>query len=480
MSFYAKRSGFLLLDALLGAALFAVFIAAVGVTILVGQIGFLRSGDSSRAVFLSEKGLEAVRSIRDADWDTLTAGGPYGVDVAESGTWEFSGTGTTTSDGFTTSVTLTTAGTDAFLVTSSTTWHISSDRTGHVELVSLVSNWREMHSIGDWSVPSVEGSYTDGGTPLFQQVLVQGDYAFVTSDKSSGGAGLYVFDISNLASPQRVASSFSLPGNGHAMVMVGTNLVVISEATTAEVLYYDISDPENLNAGNLIDSVDVPGDGRARSVAYYGGHLYVGATEDGTEQEMYSYSIDDTSITLEDSHDTDGTLYEMVLKDGYAYMASGENVAELRVVDVFDPQDLQDAPGNGYNLTDVDDAYSIYGFGTGMLLGRSEGSVIEEIILFDIADSVIPSPPPGPFYFEVSGNVHDVTVEPGGRYAFIASDFTDKELQVLQPNVLVAGGSAEVSYYDAGEAGQGVYYDLAKDRVFFVTNSSLYILQPSE
>lgn len=468
----------MLLDALLGAALFAVFIAAVGVTILVGQIGFLRSGDASRATFLSEKALEAVRTIRDADWDSLTAGGPYGVSLGSGGTWEFSGTGTTTSDGYTTSVTLTASGTDAFLITSNTSWSISQDRSGSVQLESMVTNWRELQTIGNWNSISVEGSTIISGTPLFQKVLVSGNYAYVTSNRLSGGAGLYIFDVSNFSSPQRVASSFTLPSNGHNMTIVGDRLFVISEDTSAEVLLYDISDPENLSALHLLDSANVPGDSRARSIAYYDDYIYIGATEDGTEAEFYSYSVTDDELVLVDSHHTDGTLYDMVLKDAYAYMASGENVAELRLVDIFDPADVQDAPGNGYNLTDTNDALSVYGFGTGMLLGRAEGGVIEELILFDIAGSIVPSPPPGPYYFEVSGNVYDVIVEPGGRYAFIASDFSDKEMQIILPNTLVNGGAAEATYYDASSAGRGVHYDLAKDRLFFVSNDTLFIFQP--
>jgi hypothetical protein len=472
-----SRPGFMLLDALMGAALFAVFLTAVGSTILVAQRSFLKSGDYTRGVFVAEKTLEAVRSIRNDDWGKLLSGGPYGIAIGDD-RWELTGTGSITEDGYSTWVTLTSAGTDAFLVTVHTEWSENYERVGFVELSTRVTDWREEQEIGDWSSLILEGSATEPGTPLFNKITVRGDYAFVTSDVSAGGAGLYVFDISDLGNPSRVASSFALSGNGHNLLVTDTRLFVAVEDAGAEVQVYDISSPSSLSTDDLLGSINLSGDGRARSLGYYDGTLTIGATHDATESEVYSYSVTASGGTaLLDTFDTDGSLNDVILKDGYAFFSSAEDVAELRVIDIFDPANLQNASGNGYNLTDVYDGTAVAGFGTGMFLGRTNGEIIEELVLFNVATSPVPSPPPGPFYYEIAGSVNDIVVEPGGRYAFIASDFSDKELQIVIPDTLVAGQAAEATFYDSADFGQGVYYELARDRLFFVSSTTLFIFR---
>ena len=472
------RSGFMLMDALLGAALFGIFLTAVGSTILIGQQSFLKSGDMARGVFLSTQGLESVRNIRDLDWDLLEEGGPLGVAIGEDGTWEFSGTGSTTQDAFTTSVVLEAIDDNSFLVTSTTNWEISRDRKSSTSVQSLVTNWRKEQTIGDWSSISIEGSIVISGTPLFRNVHIDGQYAFVTGETTAGGNGLYIFDISDTENPQRVASDFSLTGNGHHMVSVGSGLIIVVEQEFPEVILYDISSPSTLSVSDQLDGINVPGDGKAVTVATYNNYVFIGAKNNATEDEFYSYSINGDSLTFLDSFDTDGSLNDIFLQNGYAYMASGDNIAELRVLDVFDPNSIQNAPGNGYNLIDVHDGISIDGCGTGVLLGRMNGGVIEEFILFDTADGAVPSPPPGPFYYEMAGAVQDIECEPGGRDVFVASDFDSKELSVIRPSGIVVGQSAEATYFDAPEMGYGVSYDLSRDRLFFVTSNTLYIFKP--
>jgi hypothetical protein len=469
------RDGFLLLDALLGIVVFGLFITAAGASLLFSQSGFLASGDRMRGTFLSEQSLEAVRNIRDQDFALLSAG-TYGIQVGASGMWELFGTGTTTSDGYTSNVTITVSGSSTIAASARTQWNHGLSRSGSVVLVTEVTNWRVEQAIGNWSSVSLQGSYIDGGLPLFQKVIVKGNYAYITS---TNGAGLYVFDISNLASPTRVANAFTLSAAGYDLLAVGDVLYVLTSDTSSELRSYDIGSPNTLLPTDIIAQVSIPGDDRGRSLDYFNESLFVGAREDGAESELYSYSASGGNLTLLDSLDTSGGFIDIAVRQAYVYSGNTDNVAELRVADAFDPADLQDAPGIGYNLTDVYDGNAVITFGTGLIVGRVDGSSIEEIVLFDIEDSPVPSPPPGPWYHEIGSSASDIAIEPGGRYAFIASDHADKELQIIMPDRLSAGLQAEVEVYDsANGAANGVFYDMSKDRLFLATNDALEIIQP--
>lgn len=464
----------MMLDALMGIVVFSLFIVAVGSSLLFSQRGFLASGDHMRGAFLAEQSLEALRTMRDQDFSLLTAG-TYGVQIGAGSTWELTGSGIVTSDGYTSTVTITASGTDTIFAAARTAWNHGMGRSGSVLLTTEVTNWRVEQPVGNWSSVSQQSSYVNIGI-LFNKVIVKGNYAYVTSGDA---AGLYVFDISNLSSPTRVANSFSLGAAGYDLLSVGDVLYIITADTSSELRSYDISSPTTLSALDLIDQENIPADGRARSIGYFNDAIFVGSGEDGVENELYSFSASGGALTLLDSLNNDGGFMDIKVHQAYIYSGNSQDIAELRVIDAFDPANLTDAPGVGYNLTDIYDGSAIATFGTAALLGRLDGSSIEELILFDIADSVVPSPPPGPWYHEVGGNANDISVEPGGRYVFLASGHPNKELQVVDPNRLSSGLPAELTYYDSPNgAASGVYYDMLKDRVFLATNDAFEIIQP--
>ncbi|HLD81816.1 MAG TPA: prepilin-type N-terminal cleavage/methylation domain-containing protein [Patescibacteria group bacterium] len=88
----ADNDGFSLIEVMLASAVFALLVTALVGAVIYGRQGTTRSGESLRAQFLVEEGLEAVRSIRDSAWNGLVFD-QSGVELA-SGRWAFSGEGT--------------------------------------------------------------------------------------------------------------------------------------------------------------------------------------------------------------------------------------------------------------------------------------------------------------------------------------------------------------------------------------------------
>lgn len=475
-----SRGGYLLLEALIATGVFAVLMGAISFALFYGQEGALKSGDRVRGVTLVEEALGVARVIRDQGFDRLVPG-RHGTCLGGSGLWEFCGTETLTPDGYTTTLTLESLAEDRVRATASTSWDFGLSRSGSVLLMEELSDWRAVKPIGNWAVATERGSYVDEGFPLFNDIVLNGAYAFVTSEVADGGAGLYVFDLLDPDSPQRVAAGFLLGAAGYGMVADGDVLYVSTGDAGAEVKIYDISNPAFLSGDDGIASINIPGDGRVRSLALFATTLFAGATESGTAEEFFAYDISnpqspDLLGTLEDT----GSMHDMSLHDGYAYIASSMDAGELRVIDVFDPESLALASGGGYNLTDVHDGLSVATAGDSVLLGRRSGEVIEELILFDLSAGPVPAPPPGPWYQEISGDVQGLAMEPGARYAFAATNNEAAELQVINMAIFAQGQPpvVEIGNPDLG-GGRAVAYDTQNDRVVLATDRALLLYTPA-
>ncbi|MDD5026771.1 MAG: hypothetical protein PHH13_05375 [Candidatus Peribacteraceae bacterium] len=475
-----SRPGFLLLDVLLGISVFAIITGAVGYGILYSQRVGIQSGDRMRAVTIAANALEGARAIRDEDFSLLTAG-VHGVEIGSTGRFTFAGSGTMTADGFRTTVTVERLETDRAIVTAVTTWSFGVERTGTASLIVELTNWRQEKEIGNWASPSLDGSFISEDPLEFNAIAVKGDYAFVTSETDHGGVGLYVFDITDTSQPQRVADGFSLDAAGKQLVVAGTTLYILATSPSAEIRVYNISSPETLSTDDLLGSFNLPGEGLGRSLALFGSTLFVTSGEDAAVDQLYSLSVSNpTQITLLDSVHDDGGYFDISLHNGYAYIASSEDVSELVVADVYTPSDLRVAAGSGYNLTDTPDGLAVAAFGTSALLGRSVGDTTEELVLFDIADNPVPSPPPGPWYHNIGGNVTALDTDPTGRYAFLATDKDEKQFQVVDLWKFVAGLPPEAAYKSTTTGvGRGVKYDILRDRTYFTTTNAFIIYKPA-
>lgn len=474
-----QQSGSLLLEALLGVAIFALLAGAVTAVLFIGQEGSLQSGQRVRAVFLTAKALAAVRSMRDASFDALLPG-THGVCIGESGLWEFCGTEQVSDDGFVTSLTIESLSSTHVRVTATTRWQSVHAQPGSVLLTEELTDWRSEKPIGNWALPSLLGYSAIEGQPLFSSIALQGRYAFVTGAFGDGGRGLHVFDYTADGDPLPVATGFSLGTEGFAALADGTVLYVATGDPSAEIQIFSVSDPINFSLAGRLGVIDIPGEARARSLAFHDGTLIVGALEDVTEKELYSYDVSDPAdpVSLASLDDT-ASYYGLSLNDGYAYIASSMDSSELRVVDVFDPADPALADGEGYNLTDTHDALVVAAANEDLLLGRRNGEAVEELVLMDMSDAAVPVPPPGPWYQEIGGSVAGLATEPGGRYAFLATDNIAAQLQIADLAQFRAGQFAIVgSATTSTGGGRAVAYDAANDRLLLATDRALLLYRP--
>ncbi len=473
------RPGFLLVEALVGFALFAIFMAAVGLTLLVSQQSTAAASNRARAIALSSRALEGVQMIRNAGWSNLQTG-THGVYV-QNGQWAFTGSAVTTTDGFATSVILSQVATGRMAVTATTQWDHHNAGSGTVKLSNELTDWRTPKTIGNWAAPQTLGSSTTLQTRLYNRVTVANNTAFVTGDISGGGAGLYLFDVSNAASPLQIATGFSLGVSAHDVVASGQRLYVATEDPAAEIRIYDISDPSNFNAADLLGSYDLPGSGRARALVLNGSTLLVGQTLSVDDPEITVLNVDDpTDPSLTSVIEMDGDVQDLSLQGDALYIATTDDGGEIRVADLSDIEHPHAPPEWGYNLTDVTDAKAVSVAGTGAVLARADGTFVEEGVLFDLTLQAVPATPPGPWYWEAGGSINDLQLDLSGRYAFVATSHSGGEMRVLDMAKWHSGLQPVVATMPltTGE-GRGVFYDVGADRLYMVTQQGLYIYKPS-
>jgi len=201
---HEKRSGSLLLEAMIAIGIFAIFLGGIGLSLILGERSTLSGGDHSRAGFIAEQQLEAVRGMKNDDFDALTIG-TYGIALEPDG-WTFSGTSVMT-EGYEGSITVTSKGTDWLQVDSSVEWDFGPTRSGSVVLHTYLTDWQKPAVVGDWSAMTKSTEVNDGGAPDYQHIAINGQHAFITS-LHTAGVGLYIYDISNPDAPVRVASSW--------------------------------------------------------------------------------------------------------------------------------------------------------------------------------------------------------------------------------------------------------------------------------
>ncbi len=470
------RPGFLLVEALIGIVLFGIFLGSVGVSFLASFNSSIAAGDRMEGTMLAQQALEGALSMRDASFSSLSAG-TYGV-VIKNGVWAYSGSSVRTSDGFATAVTVSSVSSGLARATAKTTWNNGQGRSGSVLLGIDISDWRSTKTQGNWLAPVQKGSYVDAGTPLFQNAVRYGNYLFVGSDRTSGGAGLYVFDITSESAPARVASSFNLGASCLGLSLRGSKLYVLTDDSSTELRVYDVSSPTSFSSSNLVTTYDLPGSGLGLSTVLNGKMLYVGAKANAGTSQLYSFvTSTDGILTLSGSLVDTGGINALSVRGNTVYAADTDNTSELRVIDVSVAGSPRLVTGSGVNLTDTLDGSAVAVNGTGVVLGRLTATATEELVLFDVSTLKVPA---SSWVFDLGDSVRAIAADSAGKYAFVASDAANKEFTVIDLALMRQNQNPQVALFHSTQGlGRGLTYDAWKDRVYLLTNKAVYILGPT-
>lgn len=501
MQFRTHRGGILLMDVLVGVAVFAILIGSVIFTLLTAQRSILKSGDRMQAVFYAQQALEAVRSIRNGNFDDiLLKADPaeeYGIQVT-SDVWELVDDPQIHS-GYTVSVILTkNAGGDTVYAQVDVSWNFSTLRSGSVSLTGQYTDWRRTIPIGDWKSINREGYYVDDGTPLFNDAVAIGDYLYVTSEFDSN-KGLYIFNISDTTNPSKIPAVVDIGGPGYGITSKGNYLFVISGDQNSELLVFDVSlpsDPLNLTvADHLIDSGDVDANGVARAIDISGNYAFVTAEAAGESNadSITTFSIGGTLPNYVQSYGTFNNVdyTDISVVGNYAYVSNPDTSKEIVVVDVQDPSTVGMQEDTFVNVNEESFGLTVQAINEYALLGRSSAVVTGEAVLFDISST--PPISSSPEFWNVGAPVTAVDMDVAETYGFLATENEGKQFIVMHiddwmnddpsipsPEVAYASSTVPGLPDDINTGfGRGIYYSWEHDRVFLMTQKGVLIFEPT-
>jgi len=140
-----EQAGQSLAEIIIAVGVFAIGMATVGMLVLNAQSSSIRSIERTKAVFLAKEGLEAIRSIRNGDYDYITDG-TYGIALS-GGRWTLSGA-SDSQDKFTRTVSITSLDVDTKRIESNVSWQSQSGPPGNVVYSEQLADWEQTQGQG--------------------------------------------------------------------------------------------------------------------------------------------------------------------------------------------------------------------------------------------------------------------------------------------------------------------------------------------
>ncbi|MBI2473226.1 prepilin-type N-terminal cleavage/methylation domain-containing protein [Candidatus Uhrbacteria bacterium] len=448
------NQGFSLVEVIVAIALLGIVALGFVRWLVVAQENVVFSGQRTRALFLAEEGLEAVRNMRDDDFSLLT-NGTHGLAVS-GWQWIFSGSSDTT-DLFTREVTVFPVDADRKEVMSQITWNQTPYRLASLELVTYLTNWQAGNAqpipITPDATLNLAGPangtevalYTDGGTTYILLGRV-----------SSSEKEFYVINVSDPSNPV-VTAELEIGSDVNGVAVVGSYAFLATSSNTAELQVVNLTNPAS---PTFAGSSNLAGNADAITVVGQGSNLYVGRASNSSGPEIFSLSIaTPSSPSVLSSLEVGDSVWKMVLDQSasFVYAATGSTTAELLIVNTTTPSSI--VQEGALNISGTTDATAIAVFSTYTALGMDDGN-------FYVVDT---STPASPFLassaLDIGIKINDMAMGVDDDYLFAGSGTVNTEVAVIN----VSDPSSPTIYFSvdlAGNEAKGLIWDQTLNRVF--------------
>lgn len=421
---------------------FIEILVAMGVFVLVSTAGFflffggqsliVDSANSQLALDYASDGIEAARSVRDRGWGNL-ADGDHGL-IYSNDQWQFSGTADT-KDIFTRTVTVSTADANTKKIVSRITWQVTSTRIQSIQLVEELGNWLDLSQssckvsslAGNWGQPVSIGSGDLGSGNQGTDVLIKGNYAYVSGTASSAAKpDLFVFNISNPASPSLVKSINIGAGGINSLFIKGDYIYAASPNDSKELIIFNITsptDPVEIGSYNLSGNTD------AVSAVAFGNAVAVGRQSGATNQLAFVNVSVPSSPSIISEVSTGGDIKDFAeTGDKLFVMVANGSEGDVWVYDIANS--TSPVKLSTYDIPGMSDGRSVYLYYKGnsqyLLVGNGE----QELILIGATTT-------SKMYvrnrLNVGGAVNDIVCV-ASNWAFIGTDNSTKEFIIVNVN----------------------------------------------
>lgn len=448
------KPGFSIVEAMLSTGLFVMIVSALVGSYLYGQEATQLAGNRARAVFLAEEGIEAVRNIRDANFNNLVDG-TYGLTISGN-QWVLSGASDTTQQ-FTRNIVVSSIDAKRKSVTANVSWQQNAQRTGLTTIATELTNWVAV-GIGNWALAVQESTVNLTGSSNAVKVATEGNYAYIV--RASGPADFVILDISNPAVPT-VASTMTLPGNLNDIALSGGNAYIASSDNSQELQVVDVSTP---TSPVVIGSYNDAGSEDAIAIYLDNAKVYMGFNG-GNDFAIVNVSTPSSPALLGVINIS--PVEDIIVLGNFAYLATADNVRELDVMDISNPA----APFRvgSLNLAGNDDGLSITGYGTNIYLGKTANILYWIDVTNTASPTVVTSD-------VVGSSVNDLALGGGNTLLFTGNGSTTSELRIYDLSV-----PSILSNVNLSAALNGVAYNTTLDRLIGVSSSNtaeVFIIKP--
>ena len=304
--------------------------------------------------------------------------------------------------------------------------------------------------------PAALSTSTAGTTP--SSVYVQGRYAYIVN---FGTNLLYIFDVSNPASPTLVSNSAATGAGSQVVSVQGRYAYVISQnANLLQV--YDVSNP----AAPVQVSTVTTGSGSTPQGLYVQGKYAYVANNGSSTLQIFDISNPTITPTLISSITTgggSGGANAVYVQGKFAYVTNGVT-ATLQIFDVSNPAAPTSINGNGTS-TGSTSPIGVYVQGRYAYVTNNGSTGTNGLQIFDVST---PSAPIIAGSAQTGTNPHGVYVQ--GRYAYVGNQGSNT-LQVID----VSTPTAPVSVGTVGGTGTSLTNVYVQGRYLYIVGSNLQI-----
>jgi hypothetical protein len=280
-------------------AIFVLFSATISVLMFSSEDLLRINLTSYKALLYAQESIEAVRSIRDGDWQQLVQGS-HGL-AQEGNAWVFSGTSDVIEEKYRRSVTLTSINENKFEITSQVNWFNNSGQEKNIMLKSYLTNWQRARE--------EEGGIINLGDSA-KDIYVSGNYTYLAVDDQH--KSMAVVNTTNPLNPQMI---FTLDINGKGKDVFVSGDYAYLALSTNKIAVINISDPYN---PDYVTSINISA--QPTSVYIFNNYLYIGQDKQNEGLIIYNIANPETPYFY-NSYNVGAAVYDIKVVNGWIYMA---------------------------------------------------------------------------------------------------------------------------------------------------------------
>lgn len=440
-----KLKAFSLVEILLAVSLFSFLVLGFGSALSYTLDSTKISSYKTKAIFLMDEGLEAVRSIRNDNYAALVDG-TYGLSNS-TGKWLFIPTQEAIG-AYKRTIQITPVDANTKQIISTVTWPTIFGVNGSVSTSMYLSDINRVVPLTNWNSPILAHVLNLPGNHDGWKVQYNGDYAYLLRQGSTPN----VYTISTVGSPT-VLNSATFSGTLWSIHMQGNHAFVTSTDNSMELTVRTA-----VNGGvGMATFYNAPGNSDARSVFATTNRAYIGRSF-GTDKEFMVLDVTSRSSTptLLGSIDLSADVIDIVVNGNYAYVITSGVTPQLIVLNISNPASITTV--STLNLPLLQTPNTVTYIGNKVIIGSSNGY----LYIYDVTNPT--TTPTFLSAFLVGGSVQDIDVDTTNNLVFAVGTNSIMEFQVLDiSNPLLV---VRRSFVNTAEQLNGVVYDSIKNQIY--------------